>query len=390
VEALRDLTGQPGVGTSRDRNNFGPRVGFVWAPAGTREQAVYGGAGVYYDQVILNVQGNARFTPPKIIGLQIDDPAWPDPFAAGSTTIPPSDISIVPELTTPYNVNMSVGYRRELLPDVGVDVSLLHNRGFGQILRVNENLGRLGTANINGTGAIRPDPNVGNKQVYRNLGEIRYTGLLVDVKKRFSHNVEGSLAYTLSKTRDNGFNFLSNILMPEHPELNWGPGTDDRRHRVTMFGIYQLPWDVQLAAIVEFRTEAPMNITVGRDVNGDGSTGDWVHETACIVINCQGLRYSRNSVREMTTEEANRLRALFSLAPIPAFEDNPKYWNTDITLRKQFKVASHSYSATVEAFNVFNIPQRNLPSESITSGTFGSSTSVTQPRAVQFTLEIRF
>jgi hypothetical protein len=340
--------------------------------------------------VILNVQGNARFTPPKVIGLQIDNPAWPNPFGAGSTTIPPSDLSVVPELYTPYNVNASVGYRRELMRNVGIDVSVLHNRGYGQILRVNENLASVGTATITGTGGIRPDPTVGNKQVYQNLGEIRYTGLLVDLKKRFSNNFDAALAYTLSKTRDNGFNFLSNILMPEHADLNWGPGTDDRRHRISAYGTYRLPWDIQVAAVVEYRTEAPLNITVGRDVNGDGSTGDWVHEKACVVISCPGLQYSRNSVYEVSTEEANRLRTLFGLAPIEAFEDNPKYWNTDLTVRKQFRIANHTYSLTGEAFNLFNIPQRNLPTESITSGTFGSSTSVTQPRAVQVTFEVRF
>jgi len=36
---------------------------------------------------------------------------------------------------------------------------------------------------------------------------------------------------------------------------------------------------------------------------------------------------------------------------------------------------------------MFNTPQRNLPTESITSGTFGAITGVAQPRAVQFTLQ---
>ncbi len=394
VEAERAITGEPGAGTSVDRNNFGPRLGFVWAPRGTREQAIYGGAGVYYDQVILNVQGNARFTPPKIIALRIDNPSFPNPFAGGSTTIPPSDIQVVPELTTPYSVNASIGYRRELARDLGVDVSVVHNRGYGHILRVNENAGRLGSASVTGTGAVRPDPTVGSKLVYRNLGEIEYTGLLVDVRKRFSNNFDGNLAYTLAQTRDNGFNFLSQLVMPERPDLNWGRGSDDRRHRISAYGTIRLPWDVDVAALFEFRTEAPLNITAAsRDVNGDGITGDWVNETACIVINCAGFRYSRNSEREVSTEDANRLRALFGLAPIAQFEDNPKFWNVNLSVRKDVRIGTMRYGVTAEAFNLFNIPQRNLPQESITSGTFGARTAVIasgQPRAVQFTLEVRF
>ncbi len=45
---------------------------------------IYGGTGIYYDQVILNIIGNARFTPPKVIGVQIDNPALPDPFQGGT------------------------------------------------------------------------------------------------------------------------------------------------------------------------------------------------------------------------------------------------------------------------------------------------------------------
>lgn len=391
VEAERAITGQPGAGTSTDRNNVGPRLGFVWAPGGSREQAVYGGAGLYYDQVILNVQGNARFTPPKIIALRIDNPSFPNPFAGGAVTIPPSDIQVVPELTTPYNVNASIGYRRQLATDLGVDVSVIHNRGYGHILRINENAGRLGSATVTGTGAVRPDPTLGSKLVYRNLGEIEYTGLLVDLRKRFSNRFDGSVAYTLAKTRDNGFNFLSQVAMPEHPELNWGPGSDDRRHRVSGYGTVRLPWDVDVAALFEFRTEAPLDITAAsRDVNGDGITGDWVNETACIVINCAGFRYSRNSVREVSTEDANRLRTLFGLAPIAEFEDNPKFWNVNLSVRKDVRLGTRRYGVTAEAFNLFNIAQRGLPTESLTSGTFGARTAVTQPRAVQFTLEVRF
>jgi hypothetical protein len=45
---------------------------------------------------------------------------------------------------------------------------------------------------------------------------------------------------------------------------------------------------------------------------------------------------------------------------------------------------------SLEAFNVFNIAQRNLPTESISSGTFGQITGVRQPRAIQFTAQMGF
>ncbi len=363
TEALKDVTGSAGPGVSEDRNNVSPRFGFSWAPGGSTSQAIYGGTGKYYDQVILNVIGNARFTPPKIIGIQIDNPNFPNPFG-GAQRVPPPSLSVIDDnLVTPWNWNTQVGYRRELSQDLGLDVSFVYNRGYDHIGITNTNAGRPGTANINGVGAIRPDSRYTNVNFYTNFGEIRYKGLIVDVRKRLSNHVSGQMAYTLSKTTDNAFNFVSSILVPERPDLQWGPGSDDRRHVVTGNVVYLMPFNLTLATILEYRSEAPLNITVGRDVNGDGLTTDWVNEGICRNVSCPGSNYSRNSVRELSTEEANRLRTLFGLTTIPAFENNPK---------------------------VFNFPLRNLPTESITSANFGRVTSVSQARAVQFTLQVDF
>lgn len=392
TEALVDVIGRAGNGVSKDRNNVAPRLGFAWAPGGSTSQAVYGGTGIYYDQVILNVIGNARFTPPKVIGIQIDNPRWPDPFAGGTVSVPAPSLSVIDEgLRTPRNWNSQIGYRRELTRNIGVDVSLVYNRGYDQVLIKNTNAGRPGTANINGAGAVRPDPGLTNVSFYSNYGDIRYRGLVVDLRKRLSGRTSWGANYVLSKARDNGFNFASSFLVPENPELNWGPNTDDRRHVANAHVEWRLPANLMLGLIGEFETEAPMNITVGRDVNGDGLTTDWVHESICRNIACPGLTYSRNSARELTLEEANRLRALFGFAPLTRFDDNPKYFNSDVTLQWVPRLGgARTMKLTVEAFNVFNLAQRGLPTESISSGTFGQITSVRQPRAIQFTAQFGF
>jgi outer membrane receptor protein involved in Fe transport len=409
TQALIPVNGEPGPGISQDKNNISPRLGFAWSPRGDTKQVIYGGTGIYYDQVILNIIGNARFTPPKVIGIQIDSVtgaplSWPDPFNGGAVSYPPPTVSIIdPDLVTPWNWNSQIGYRRELMRDVGLDISFLYNRGYDHIGITNINAALPGTASATGGVPVggRPDPNFTTKSFYNNYGEIRYKGLLVDVKKRFTHGFQAGVAYTLSKTTNNSFNFVSGIAVPSQPGLSFGPDTEDRRHRVEAHSEINLPFGIQFGAIVDFRSEAPLDIIAnGRDLNGDGITGDWVNESLCLartgVPACPGFHYSRNSARELTTDEANALRALFGtglggpLTPIASFANNPKYFNADMTLQKRLRFGRHGIRVTMEAFNAFNIAQRTAPNQSILSNLFGTYTAVTSPRAVQFTLQYDF
>ena len=94
------------------------------------------------------------------------------------------------------------------------------------------------------------------------------------------------------------------------------------------------------------------------------------------VVACPGFNYSRNSVRELSTEEANRLRTFLGGAPIAEYANNPKYFNVDMTLQKRVRLGgTHSMRFTAEAFNVFNIAQRTIPNAQILGGTFGTYTA---------------
>ena len=387
TEALREITGAPGPGIGHDKNNIAPRLGLVWAPGGSTKHAIHGAAGIYYDQVVLNILGNVRFTPPKVIGISISNPSFPDATFGLLSVPPPAIQSIDPDLTTPYNLNTSIGYRRELATNLGVDVSFVYNRGWDQVMTIDRNAGIPGTANVFGQGAQGRNPAIVSDTFSTNLGVIRYKGLLVDVRKRLSRGIQGGVAYTLSRTEDNGFSFGTPIQVPSRRDLNDGPSSNDRRHEVKAHLEVDLPFDIQWAGILEHYSEAPLNVTAVRDVNGDGLTGDWVNEEICLTIACPGFRYSRNSVRELSTAEANRLRALFGLAPIAEFANNPKYLNLNMTLQKSVRFLGRRARAKMEVLNVFNTPQRLIGSTSATSAIFGTYVAVVQPRAVQLTFQ---
>jgi hypothetical protein len=299
---------------------------------------------------------------------------------------PPAIQTIDPDLTTPYNLNTSIGYRRELATNLGLDVSFVYNRGWDQVMTVERNL-VPGTANFFGQGAALRNPAITSDTFSTNLGFIRYKGLLVDLRKRFSRGIQGGLGYTLSKTVDNGFSFGTPIQIPARPDLNTGPSSNDRRHELKAHLEVELPFDIQWAGILEHYSEAPMNVTVQRDLNGDGVLGDWVNEEICVTIACPGFHYSRNSVRELSTADANRLRTQLGLAPIAEFANNPKYLNLNMSLKKYVRFGSWRARAAVDVLNVFNTPQRIIGSTSATSAVFGLYSLVVQPRATQFTFQ---
>ena len=386
TEALREISGAPGPGIGGDKNNVAPRVGVVWAPGGSTKHAVHAGAGLYYDQIVLNILGNVRFTPPKVIGVVISSPSFPDPTSGLVSVPPPAIQTIDPDLVTPYNLNTSIGYRRELATNLGVDVSFVYNRGWDQVMTVERNL-VPGTANFFGQGVAVRNPAITSDTFSTNLGFIRYKGLLVDVTKRLSRGIQGGLAYTLSKTVDNGFSFGTPIQIPARPDLNIGPGSNDRRHELKAHLEVELPFGIQWAGILEHYSEAPMNVTVQRDLNGDGVLGDWLNEEICVTIACPGFHYSRNSVRELSTAEANRLRTQLGLAPIAEFANNPKYLNLNMSLKKYVRVGGWRARAAVDVLNVFNTPQRIIGSANVTSGVFGTYVAVVQPRAAEFTFQ---
>lgn len=394
--ALVPRDGKPGPGISQDKDNFSPRFGFAWSPSADTKQVIYGGTGIYYDRTILNILGNARFTPPKVIGIQIDNPAWPDAFLGGKVTIPaPSLSTIDPNLVEPYNWNSQLGYRRELATNIGLDVSFIYNRGYDAVGIINTNSGIPGTASSTGANAVRPDSTIVTNSFYTNYGRMDYKALVVDIRKRFSRGFQAGVVYTLSKAEDNAFSFASSIQVPSQPGLSWGPDDGDQRHRVVAHAEFNLPRGFNLGTIVEFRSAAPLNIVAnGRDLNGDGITGDWVNEALCIqrtgVAACPGFFYSRNSVRELSTADANVLRALFGLAPIASYGENPKYFNVDMMLQKKVRLGRHTVGVAAQLYNAFNIHQLNQPGTSILSNLFGSSTSVRQPRAVEVTLSYGF
>ena len=147
----------------------------------------------------------------------------------------------------------------------------------------------------------------------------------------------------------------------------------------------KLPWNLDLGAIVDLRSERPLDIFAGGvDIDGDGITGDYPDG------------YDRNQVRELSLVEANRLRAEFNRPHVAEFQDNPKFFNVNATLQKRVKLGGErAFRLTLEVFNVFNRANYARPVTSITSALFGQRLALdvardARMRSLQMTAQIDF
>ena len=131
----------------KDLNNFGPRVGFNWAP-GSGRTSVHGGYGIYYDRVTLEIESLERGLDGRALPIEVRagnvfflDPATGQfpPFAP-STANPftgfilpgagASGINIIDNrLQNPMVQQFNLGVQRELPHGIVLRVDGVHNLG---------------------------------------------------------------------------------------------------------------------------------------------------------------------------------------------------------------------------------------------------------------------
>jgi hypothetical protein len=189
-------------------------------------------------------------------------------------------------------------------------------------------------------------------------------------------------SYTLSKSEDDSF---QNVYGDRYGFFKFAyPGQADRRHRLVVSGVVQMPWDLQLSAIGNFWSSLPMNPTSGIDINTDGYAID-LPAGVTRFSGCHGLNL----------DALNTFRRSRNLAPVSEIVC-PGFSNVDIRLTKSFVFRqSHELEVIGQLFNVANRANYNVPSNNITATTFGQSTSIlpninAPSRQVEFAVRYRF
>jgi hypothetical protein len=191
----------------------------------------------------------------------------------------------------------------------------------------------------------------------------------------------------LAKSISDGTNDNANTSTdPWHTFGNDDRGLDenDRRHALSWTSIMQLPYGVQVSAIVSLRTGNPWDITAGQDLNGDGINSD---RPAGLVKNAGGWANETN-LAVMNASRASRGRAPISRDLLTQGSGDQL---VDVRLMKAIRLAPQAQlDVFFEGYNLFNHVNYENPSGNISSASFAARTVAREPRQLQWGARFRF
>jgi hypothetical protein len=342
----------------RDTNNFSPRIGFAWSPAGG-SLLVRGGYGIYYDRVVLQIQslergldgralpievraGNVLFIDPNTGQLLPFFPTMSNPFTgfilpgAGA-----SGINIIdPKLQNPMVQEFHLGVEQSVL-GARARIDLVHNRGTHFL--IGRTVGDVFNPVVGG-----PDRVVNIESSART----EYDALLVSVDRQFAGGHGIRLAYTLAKAfnyaNDDQIPFLNGPIDPGDLRREFGPAPNDRRHRLVLSGQAGLPGGVSLAALLTVSSGVPMDIMMP-----DGQT-----RVPTLQRNAGGRQF--HSAGELNTfiTDLNANGGIGGV-PLPLVSDSARFTDSfsslDFRVSRPFAAGSRlRVEPMLEVFNLFN------------------------------------
>jgi len=407
-----------------DKNNFGPRAGFAWDPAGDGRTSVRAGYALTYDTVPMGTLHPGLFNTPPLGVFSVAFSQSPRfaPDNPGVTCLDPNNsvaggdyICLQPGVpifgssptgAPPFNItavrdDFHLGYyhyfhatvQREVFRNSSVTASYVGSRGMDLVSRVNINAPPLGSPTSGAVDRLRPFfaqyPQYRNILEFTNDGRSWFDSLQLSFRQNMWHGINTQYNYTLSKCTDyQSTNRAPSTLQatnPYDPTNDKGPCTFDIRHNFNLGGSYSVPGTsiggqpVAVGAVFTALSGRPFT-------PGQGSTDNSGQVINAIRANCLVDPLYNYDVNYLFPDPSTSRSAITNAAqafanPAPGTlgtcgRDSgrgPTFRQLDLNIVKEFKLSSVSrLQARWEIFNLTN--QVNLGgflSTSTRSSSFG-------------------
>lgn len=433
------VVGDPGVSRGvypAVKTNFGPRIGFAWDLFGDGRTAIRGGYGMLSrGQAGIAIQ-HAYEMPPFQRVVQLTPPASfsypygnaPDPFpyvvnlTNPSFAYPIQAFSIDPTFRDANVQQFNLNVQRQIGADLIVQA--------GYVGRLARHLPIVSEVNAAVYGPGATSLNIQQRrpffpQYYGSIADLHsdgnsnYHSLQANVQKRFSHGYTVQLAYTWSKSIDNGSldnGEGSSVSNPyNYHQGERGVSDFDRRHIIVVNGVWDLPFlkngqnwysrilgGWRLSGDAAHNSGAPFSVVVGRDVALYGPGRASGGERANLV----GNPFLDTSRSRSDLIQQYFATAAFAAPPTGQFGNSgrniltgPGSVRTDLAVLKRFRPWKQERLGAIEfraeAYNLLNFVNLGQPTNTMTSPAFGRITSTAggslgNPRLIQLGLRYDF
>ena len=392
-------------------DNLSPRLSVSWDPAADGRTKLFATWGRYFDKLFLSTivgekgpdQLNRYYlfdedgVRPKIGALGVAVTATPNHYIGTLISrSPPSTTQIDRQLRTPFSDEFTIGFERELAPDVAFSVLYVNRRYRDQLQDVDVNhslrfgpdgkpLDIIGHLVFAGGGNElhpnrlpdgRPDlynHNVFFNQILRigNLNEGTYRGLELRLTKRQARRWELHGSYAYSRALGDAEDFQSRLGNdPSTIESEFGYLDYDQRHVVKLNAVTFLPKNWQFGFVGNWASGLPFSI-VSRFFAMDN-------------IDMQQFR-TRYGFTTIDPESGPLFHSLRRNS-----ERNDPTLNIDFSVRKHLALGKTTAAISLDILNVLNSDDLRIFSFEPNRGNFDAGASVLLASPLQLDAERRF
>ena len=246
---------------------------------------------------------------------------------------------------------------------------------------------------------VHPFPQFGNIRTFDDDGTSVYNSAQVKLEKRFTTRFSALAAYTWSRFTERVFQ-----LNPTDTEYENRLSQFDVPHRLSISGIWQLPWGFSVQGIGQFQSGQPISFH-DRNIyfNGDLASlkTDYSGDTNQPVFDISGFYFhdaavQTNGVDDPAKQRADqRIRLTNNLRYFPSRIDGLRgqrlnLW--DLSIVKQLPIKGRVRAQLhAEFLNAFNRAVFANPNTDPTSADFGKVTSQNNlPRDIQLAVKLVF
>jgi hypothetical protein len=384
-------------------NNLAPRLSVAWDPWADGRSKLFATWGRYYDKLFLStVVGEEG--PDSINRYYLLDPTGVTGVGTPNHNVgriiskaPPSTTQVDRGLQTPWSDEFTLGFERELAPELALSVTYINRRFRAQLQDVDVNhtlrtkpdgqlldaLGKLVPLADDSAPSVRlpdgrPDLYIHNlffNQVLRvgNSNEASYHGIELAILKRLARRWEFQGSYSYSRAVGAAEDFQSSLGNdPSTVESEFGYLDYDQRHVVKLNTITFLPGDWQLGVSATWSSGLPYSV-ISRFFAADNvdyqqfrTRYGYTSRTPGGGANGSFVTLGRNSMR------------------------NDAVYDFNVRAKKALVIGKTAAAVFLEVFNLLNTDDLRIRTFEPTAPDFFNTTEITGQGALQLDATRRF